>query len=206
MNASETGAALRQSLPLLFASAPAPQEGIRVRTPFLYPDGAVIDLLVLERDDGYAVTDAGDTLAWLELQSAGPGRSPELTELAQEVCQTLNVELLQDQLARRRVAPEELGAAVLRVAQAAVGVSGAGLAKRRRPPAQSRTRTRILSRETEQRIESAAYHLVFGVCIMRGVPLRGNYDHLISGPDPLGRLEQAIALYRETIAGLGLRE
>ena len=34
----------------LFVCSPAPQEGVRVRTPLLYPDGGVVDVFVLERN------------------------------------------------------------------------------------------------------------------------------------------------------------
>ena len=89
----------------------------------LYPDGGVVDVFVLERDDGYTVTDFGDALGWLGMQSVSRQRSPKQQALIQDVCQTLRVELLQGQLVLRQVAGESLDESVLRVAQAAIRVS-----------------------------------------------------------------------------------
>ena len=123
MNVNELCAAIGRSLSPLFACSPAPQEGVRVRTPMLYPDGDVVDVFVLERGSGYTVTDFGDALGWLGLQSVSRQRSPKQRILIQDVCQTLRIELFQDQLVLRQVMRDALGESVLRVAQAAVRVS-----------------------------------------------------------------------------------
>ena len=39
MNVNELCVSVGRTLPPLFTCAPAPHEGVRVRTPFLYPDG-----------------------------------------------------------------------------------------------------------------------------------------------------------------------
>ncbi|MCY4093419.1 MAG: DUF1828 domain-containing protein [Caldilineaceae bacterium] len=36
-----------------------------MRTPMLYPNGSVVDVFVLERNDGFLFTDFGDALDWL---------------------------------------------------------------------------------------------------------------------------------------------
>ena len=123
MNDNELCASIGQSLPPLFVCSPAPQEGVRVRTPMMYPDGGVVDVFVLERSNGYTITDFGDALGWLGLQSISRQRSPKQQMLIQDVCQTLRIELFQDQLVLRQVVREALGESVLRVAQAAVRVS-----------------------------------------------------------------------------------
>ena len=123
MNDNELCVSIGQSLPPLFACSPAPQEGVRVRTPMLYPDGDVVDVFVLERGSGYIITDFGDALGWLGLQSISRQRSPKQQMLIQDVCQTLRIELFQDQLVIRQVVSDELAESVLRVAQAAVRVS-----------------------------------------------------------------------------------
>ena len=114
---------LQQAVPPLFVCSPAAQEGVRVRTPMLYPDGGVVDVFVLERNGGYTVTDFGDALGWLGLQSVSRRRSPKQDALIQDVCQTLRVERFHDHLLLRNVASDALGESVLRVAQAAVRVS-----------------------------------------------------------------------------------
>ena len=123
MNVYELCGSIGRTLPPLFVCSPAPQEGVRVRTPMLYPDGGVVDVFVLERGGGYLVTDFGDALGWLSLQSVSRRRSPRQQTLIQDVCQTLRIELADDQLALRSVSDDALGQSVVRVAQAAVRVS-----------------------------------------------------------------------------------
>ena len=103
MNVVTLCTALQQAVPPLFVCSPAPQEGVRVRTPMLFPDGGVVDVFVLERNDGYIVTDFGDALGWLGLQSVSQRRSSGQSALVQDVCQTLRIELFRDQLMLRDV-------------------------------------------------------------------------------------------------------
>ena len=123
MNPAALCTALQQAVPPLFVCSPAPQEGVRVRTPMLYPDGSVVDVFVLERNDRFIVTDFGDALDWLGLQSVSQRRSPKQEALIQDVCQTLRMERFRDQLMLRDVTSGALGESVFRVAQAAVRVS-----------------------------------------------------------------------------------
>ena len=123
MNAETLCAALQQAMPPLFVCSPAPEEGVRVRTPMLYPDGGVVDVFVQERNGGYIVTDYGDALGWLGLQSASRQRSQKQIALIQDVCQTLRIQQFRDQLILPDVAGAALGESVLRVAQAVVRVS-----------------------------------------------------------------------------------
>ena len=60
MNTDALYKSLSADLPPLFECSPAPRDGIRVRTPLLFPDGGVIDVYVLERDGAFTVTDFGD--------------------------------------------------------------------------------------------------------------------------------------------------
>ncbi len=123
MNATDVCTIMSPSLPLLFECAPAPKEGVRVRTPLLYPDGGIVDVFVVERNDGYAVTDFGDALGWLSLQSTSSRRTRKQQLLVEDVCQTLRLDLDHGQLIRRGVSLEGISAAVVEVAQAAVRVS-----------------------------------------------------------------------------------
>ncbi len=49
MNSDKLCATIGQTLPPRFECSPAPQEGVRVRTPLMYPDGGIVDVFVLER-------------------------------------------------------------------------------------------------------------------------------------------------------------
>jgi hypothetical protein len=95
---------------------------IRVRTPFLYPDGGIIDLFVLERDGRTEVTDFGEALGWLRLQFPGGQLSPKQKRLVENVCLTLGVELFRGQLVRR-AGDGDVARAVVETAQAALRVA-----------------------------------------------------------------------------------
>ena len=123
MNPIEVCSFLGRSLSPLFECSPAPMEGVRVRTPMMYPDGGIVDVFVLERSDEFTVTDFGDTLGWLHLQSVSRNRTRRQELLIEDVCQTLGVELSRGQLLLRNINTEELGEAVIRLGQAVVRVS-----------------------------------------------------------------------------------
>ena len=123
MNAAHLCGALREGLPHLYDCTPAPREGVRVRTPMLYPDGGVVDIFVLERGGAYTLTDFGETLGWLRMQTISPRRTRRQRRLIDDVCQTLGVELSRGQLILRSISAADLGETVTRLAQAAVRVS-----------------------------------------------------------------------------------
>lgn len=123
MNSTSLCAAIRDGLPALFECTPAPREGVRVRTPMMYPDGGIVDVFILERADSYTLTDFGEALAWLRMQTVNPRRTPKQLGLIQDVCQTLGVELHHGQLILRSLSFDELSDGVTRLAQAEVRVS-----------------------------------------------------------------------------------
>jgi hypothetical protein len=123
MSSSELCTSIGKSLPALFECSPAAQEGVRVRTPLLYPDGGVVDVFVLERNGRYIVTDFGDALGWLRMQSVSVRRSRKQQLLIDDVCQTLGIEFSSGQLTLRSGGDDELGETVLLLAQAVVRVS-----------------------------------------------------------------------------------
>ena len=114
---------ISDTLPPLFTRSPAPVEGVRVRTPLLYPDCGIVDVFVLERGDSLAATDFGEALGWLSLKSTSRQRSPRQQLLVRDVCQSLRIELFREQLVLREINTDTIGEAVLRVAQAVVRVS-----------------------------------------------------------------------------------
>jgi hypothetical protein len=96
-------------------------ERVRVQTPFLYPDGGIVDVFVHERADQIAVTDLGEALGWLRQQTTGGKRSPKQQRLLQDICLTLGVEVSRGQLiARANGGGAAVSDLVLRVGQAAV--------------------------------------------------------------------------------------
>ncbi|HHH46920.1 MAG TPA: DUF1828 domain-containing protein [Thiotrichales bacterium] len=122
MNAQDLCEQLRRAGPPLFECSPAPRESIRVRTPFMYPDGGLIDVFLTERDGRFEVTDFGEALGWLRMQSPRGQLSPKQKRLVEDVCLTLGVELFRGQLVRR-VESADVSTAVLQVAQTALRVA-----------------------------------------------------------------------------------
>ena len=123
MNVNELCAQIAITLPPLFECSPAPYEGVRVQTPLMYPDGGIVDVFILERQDGYVLTDFGEALGWLRLQSTNDSLSARQSKFVDDVCRTLGIRLTRGQLTLRINKNDALGEAVLRLAQAVVRVS-----------------------------------------------------------------------------------
>ena len=92
----------------------------RVRTPFLYPDGDVIDIFLKEQNGNVTVSDLGETLRWLRMQSLAPRRSPKQNKLVEDVCQNHGLELFRGMLLARVKPGDNLAAVVMRTAQGAL--------------------------------------------------------------------------------------
>lgn len=93
----------------------------RVRTPFLYPDGDVVDLFIEEFPDRIVVMDLGESLRWLRNQTLALKRSPKQRRLIEDIQLTNGVALDRGMLVLR-TSPQGLADAVMRVGQAAVRV------------------------------------------------------------------------------------
>jgi len=99
-------------------------EYVRIRTPFLYPDGDVIDLFAKNGNgSSFTLTDLGETLGWLRMQTLANRRSPKQNKLIEDVALTHGIEIYRGMLTARVRAPEELGATLMRLGQAAVRMS-----------------------------------------------------------------------------------
>lgn len=96
---------------------------VRIRTPYLYPDGDVIDLFLSEKNGACTLTDLGETLGWLKTQSLAPKRTPKQRQLISDVCLTHGVELFRGMLAVRLSSADELTQSLMRLSQAAVRVA-----------------------------------------------------------------------------------
>ena len=122
------------SIPGLFACSPAPFGRVRVKTPILYPDGGIVDVFVEERGATWCVTDLGEALGWLGLQSVSDRRSPKQDEMIEEVCRALRVTLRRGQLELPVATLDDLGDAVLVLAQTVARVADASFLERPRAP------------------------------------------------------------------------
>lgn len=132
MNTIELCAQLQTMHPPLFVCSPAPKEGIRVRTPFMYPDGGIIDVFVIERETHVEVTDFGEAIGWLRMQSFSGQLSPKQRRFIEDICLTLGVELFRGQLIQK-TDQAHTAEAVFRVAQAALRVADLWFTLRSRP-------------------------------------------------------------------------
>ena len=123
MNPAELSDTLRDTLPGIFECSLAPSNAVRVRTPMLYPDGDLVDAFVVERGGEYLVTDFGDALGWLRMQSASDRLTRNQRGLVDDVCQTLGIERDRGELTLRCRDRAEIADAVHRLGQAAVRVA-----------------------------------------------------------------------------------
>ena len=123
MNPAELSDTLRDTLPGIFECSLAPRDAVRVRTPMLYPDGDLVDAFVVEQGGEYLVTDFGDALGWLRMQSASDRLTPNQHGLVEDVCQALGIERDRGQLTLHCRDRAEIADAVHRLGQAAVRVA-----------------------------------------------------------------------------------
>jgi len=96
---------------------------VRIRTPFLYPDGDVIDLFAQGADAKVTLSDFGETLRWLRMQSLSARRSPKQDKLIQDVLLTHGVELFKGMLTVRVQERQQLASAMMRLAQASLRIA-----------------------------------------------------------------------------------
>lgn len=122
MSDSSLCSELRKGLAeLYFCSEHGPYH--RIRTPFLYPDGDVIDLFCKREGNILTISDLGETTRWLRMQSVSPRRSVKQRGLIEDVCLTYGVEFYRGMLQARCRPGDSLAMIVQRVAQAALSVS-----------------------------------------------------------------------------------
>jgi len=125
-------AAIENALPPLFDCRERPRGDVRVRTPMQYPDGGFVDVFVVGNGGASVVTDYGDALGWLRMNSASSSLGPRQRELIEDVMLTLSVEMERGQLRLSSSDALGLADAVQRVAQAAARVASVWAAPRSR--------------------------------------------------------------------------
>ncbi len=92
---------------------------VRIRTPYLYPDGEVIDLFLNERTQ--TITDLGETLRWLDMQTDSKYLSKKQEIFLQDVLITQSIELFDGMLQVR--INNNLSSAITRLGEGAISVS-----------------------------------------------------------------------------------
>ncbi len=122
MNTSRLRLDLQRTLGALFTCSEF-GDFERIRTPYLYPDGDIIDLFC--KVDGHTVTvsDLAETTGWLRMQSTAPRRSQKQKRLIEDACVTHGLEFYRGMLQVRCGPDDDLAEVVTRVAQGALRVS-----------------------------------------------------------------------------------
>lgn len=103
-----------------------PVDGLtRIRTPYLYPDGDIVDLYFTMEGDQSILTDFGESVSWLKSQTLSSKKSVKQRQLISDICLTQGVEFYHGMLTLRvnENENENFASVVTRLAQAAVRVS-----------------------------------------------------------------------------------
>lgn len=96
---------------------------VRIRTPFMYPDGDVIDLFVKQGESGeVTVTDLGETLSWLRMQTAANKRTSKQLRMIDDVVSSHGIERYKGMLVTR-ADRSGFADAVIKLAQGCLRVS-----------------------------------------------------------------------------------
>jgi hypothetical protein len=96
---------------------------VRIRTPFLYPDGDVIDIYLQEKNGQRTLTDLGDTLGWLRGQTIARKKTDKQESLLQDICLNHGIERSRGMFFLRVDAQQPFATEVIRLSQALVRVS-----------------------------------------------------------------------------------
>jgi hypothetical protein len=99
------------------------KEFTRIRTPYLYPDGDVIDLFYKTSQGYEIITDLGETTRWLLSQTISDVFSKKQEQAIQDILLTHAVEQYRGALLVRIGSRESLAEAMMRLAQSAIAVS-----------------------------------------------------------------------------------
>ena len=96
---------------------------VKVRTPFLYPDGDIVDLFLRYQGTEIALTDLGESMRWLRTQTISMKRSPKQKMMINDVCTTLGVQFNKGMIVLKIPDDGSLAEGVLRLGQAAIRIA-----------------------------------------------------------------------------------
>ncbi|MBE9249231.1 DUF1828 domain-containing protein [Dolichospermum sp. LEGE 00240] len=113
---------INQTIGKLFVCSPV-NEFVQISTPFILPDGSVIDLFLKEKEESYVLTDLGETFGWLYLQTAAYSLLKNQEIIIKDIVITHGVEQFNGMLITRLKKDDNLADAVLRLSQAIIRVA-----------------------------------------------------------------------------------
>ncbi len=126
----------------------------QIRTPFLYPDGDVIDLFYKVSEGRPIVTDLGETRRWLLSQTTSEFLSKKQEQAVQDILLTHDVQEYRGALVVRVGAEDSLASATMRLAQAAIAVGNLWFLVRTRLVSSFEEEVAELLRERKVRFEA----------------------------------------------------
>lgn len=113
---------INQTIGKLFVCSPV-NEFVQISTPFILPDGSVIDLFLKEKEESYVLTNLGETFGWLYLQTAAYSLSKNQEIIIKDIVITHGVEQFDGMLITRLKKDDNLADAILRLSQAIIRVA-----------------------------------------------------------------------------------
>ena len=113
---------ITEQMGLLYSCLPV-GEYIRIQTPFLYPDGDIIDIFFQGEGNTGTLTDLGETMRWLRMQTITQRQTLKQQQLIADICLTHNVETYRGMLMVRVKQSEDFVDAITRLSQCILRVS-----------------------------------------------------------------------------------
>ena len=98
---------------------------IRIRTPYMYPDGDYIDIFAepfVEKKE-ITISDLGETTRWMRMQTIMQIRSAKQRQMIEDICMTHGVEFSKGMLLARLKPGDNLALVITRLSQAALRIS-----------------------------------------------------------------------------------
>lgn len=96
---------------------------IKISTPFLYADGDIISIFYKEIDQGFVLTDFGETLSILESSSPSGTISTRQEEIIQQICTNYNLKLNGEMIIGKFDKNEKLANKLINFSQSIVEIS-----------------------------------------------------------------------------------
>ena len=123
MSVEDVRSVLQVGLPALFDCVPRERGDVRVNTPFLLPDGDVLSIFLVERNDTVVVSDYGTAFSWLKMQSYEARVSPQIRSHLSDITEALRLQLNGVHIEATVQQPAEIPSALIDVSSAVVRVA-----------------------------------------------------------------------------------
>ena len=113
---------ITKQIGLLYTCSPVGQY-VRIQTPFLYPDGDIIDVFFKGIEEIGSLTDLGETSRWLRMQALTQRHSRKQQQLIADICLIHNIEFYHGMLIARVRRSEDFTDTLTRLSQCILRIS-----------------------------------------------------------------------------------